>query len=216
MNQYYPVIFHFFLFITLFFTIQFVINEFYISENLLYEHLSENFSEASVTHKVEKYQKFTPVKIIAPIVFYALRFFIIAIFVAVVLFLINIKHPFTGIVKAVILAEYLYIIKQLIKLIWFGIYRTDYTFKDFYDFNWDSVSGWADISNLPLYFRVPINSINLFTLLYLFVLAFFLKKELGKKNTISYIKSLNISLKAYGSGLILWIVIVLFVLVGLN
>ncbi|GEM_PF-4972196 len=217
-NKWQQALFHFVLFIIVFFAIQLIIKEFFITDHLLHEHLSENFSEASVAEKMKSYQDVTLLTILVPVAFYLLRFGIIAIFVLATTLLENMKHSFLTIFKAVVLAEYIYIIKQTIKLIWFGFIHTDYTYKTFYDFHWDYVKGWLDISNLPVYFRVPLNTINIFTILYFFVLAYFLKREFNKENTkpLPYSKSLNVSFKAFGTGLVLWIVFIMFIITTLN
>ncbi len=53
MNFYKRIIFHFFLFIIVFFAIQIIIKQFFVSENLLCEYLSEDFSETSITEKLK-------------------------------------------------------------------------------------------------------------------------------------------------------------------
>lgn len=217
-KKWHQALLHFVLFIIVFSAIQLIIKEFFITDHLLHEHLSENFSEASVAEKMKSYQNVTILTILVPVAFYLLRFGIIAIFVLATTLLENMKYSFSCIFKAVVLAEYIYIIKQTIKLTWFGFIHTDYTYKAFYSFHWDYVKGWDDISNFPVYFRVPLNTINVFTILYFFVLAYFLKREFNKEKPTptTYSKSLNISFKAFGTGLVLWIVITMFIITTLN
>ena len=206
------IFFKFCLFIIIFFLIQAIIKYFYISDNLLFEHYSQELSDASAKNKIENYQKTSWIIIIAPIVFYALRFILIAALIATGLFLSETKFKLHNLLKCVVLAEYLYILKQIIKLFWFGFIKTDYNLDEFNGFGWDSIGAWCDISNFPIYFRVPLNTVNLFTVLYVFVIAFLLKKEIQT----SYLKSLSISIKTYGTGLVLWIFLIMFLLINIS
>ncbi len=209
MNHYKRIIFYFLFFIIVFFAIQVIIKHFYISESLLYEHLSENFSESSVAEKIENYEKVTFLQIIIPVIFYFFRFVLIAGFVSATLFFYNIRFKFGRIILLTILAEYTYILKQGIKLFWFGVIKNDYSLKEFYHFNWDTISAYIDISELEIYFRVPLNTVNLFTVLYVFVLAYLLSKQ----QNIKYLRSLKITTLAFGAGLILWILLSMLILI---
>lgn len=212
MNIYKRAIFHFLLFIAVFFSIQIIINNFYISEYLLYEHLSDDFTESSVADKIENYKKVTFLQIIIPVIYYFLRFIAIASFVSVVLFFYNVRYSFIRIVSITILAEYIYIIKQLFRLLWFGLIKDDYTLKEFYNFNWDSIAAYVDISELEIYFRIPVNTVNLFTIFYVFVLAYFLCKQ----QKIKYLVSLKITAQAFSIGLFLWILLSMLVLIMIS
>ncbi|MBI9055141.1 MAG: hypothetical protein JEY96_15065 [Bacteroidales bacterium] len=209
MNFYKRVVFHFILFIIVFFSIQLIIKQFFISESLLYEHLSEDFSDSSVVDKIENYKKVSFLQIIVPVIFYILRFAIIAGFLSAALFFYNIKFNYSKILFVTILAEYVYVIKQVIKLFWFGLIQNDFTLKEFYHFNWDSIGAWVDISKLEVYFRLPLNTVNLFTVFYVFALAYCLRRCQRMK----YPMSLKITTQAFGAGLILWILLSMFILV---
>lgn len=135
-----------------------------------------------------------------------LKISVIALLIDLGCFFYNKRIAYKQLFAMVLRAEYIFLLVPIAKVAWFYFFKTDYTFEDFqyfYPFSAISVVGHK---GLDIWFIYPLQVFNLFEIVYWFYLASQIDKALDEKEE----KGINILASGYGSGLLLWIVAVMF------
>jgi hypothetical protein len=111
---------------------------------------------------------------------YAWKFTILGLVIWMGCFLFGYRVTFSQCWGIVLMAEFVFIIPELIKILWFLVIQTDpniYDIRAFYPF---SIMNVADYQELPTRYAYPFKALNLFELLYWYVLALGIK-HFGKR-----------------------------------
>lgn len=135
-----------------------------------------------------------------------LKVAVIAVVIDLGCFFFNKDIKYKKLFNIVVKAEFVFLLVIVFKTIWFYFFKTDYTFEDlqyFYPLSALSIVGYEGIKPWLIY---PFQVLNLFEFAYWFILAYLLGKELGDDKD----KSLSIVLSSYGTGLLIWVVGVVF------
>ena len=122
------------------------------------------------------------------------------------LYLSNVKILFSELFRMVILAEFVFLLQALIKLLWFIFIQTDYTIKDLQYFYALSAINLFEYNQIEPYWLYPLKLINVFELTYWVILAYGLSKII--KQDIS--ESMKIILSSYVPALLVWTVFKVF------
>jgi hypothetical protein len=128
------------------------------------------------------------------------------------LYLRRIEINFDDILKIAVIGEFIFLVPQIIKFLWFYYSKETYTVDDLKTFFPLSVLNFFDDQKISLLWYYPLKTINIFEVMYWFVLAFLISPLL-KKNFNS---SLNIVLSSYLPALLVWISFIMFLVVTLN
>ncbi len=123
----------------------------------------------------------------------------------------DIKIGFRRIFQIVLLSEVVYLIPAIISLVYFLLIAKDYTLADVQNFNFYSLRAWVGKDNIPSWLTYAFASLNVFEVLYWCVLATGLALVLRR----GWSEMLSLVLSGYGTGLLLWIVTITFLLVSL-
>ncbi|MFT6962785.1 MAG: hypothetical protein ACJAWV_002517 [Flammeovirgaceae bacterium] len=123
-------------------------------------------------------------------------------FCILVAFLLINKHKvsFGKIFKVVLIANFVFLLPVLVKLLWFSI-QSDYSFEDIQYFYPLAAIQIFDAGTLPDWLVYLFKTLNLFELAYIFLLSLLLSVQLNisKSETLKYV------LGGYGTGMIIWI-----------
>lgn len=149
--------------------------------------------------------------LIVPII-YIIKFTLITLWILSATILFGYKNTFKEIFRVVIIAEFVWLIPSFITLIWFGFIDTDYNLLDVQYFKPLSLLNFFDASQVENWLIFPLQSLNLFEIAYMFVLAIGIKKILKK----DYREALNFTIPVYGSALVTWIVFITFLNINLT
>ncbi len=175
------------------------------TDALLYNSLSDQIAEEQVNAILENGQKWRWLGyIILPLIL-LLKISLISITLYAGAFLFDKKIAYKRLFLIVTKAEYIFLIVALIKLVWFVV-QQEYTLEDvqyFYPLSALNIVGYEGLSTWFIY---PFQTLNLFELAYWIILAWLIGKEI--KITID--KALGLVASSYGSGLLIWIVAVMF------
>lgn len=150
------------------------------------------------------------------IVFFIILFTSILLFIGVLLS--ELKIEYGRLFKVALLAEFVFVISVLTRLVMLIFFKEISTFEDlqFQPFSILEILNTEIIDKLFIY---PLGLINLFELGYLLVLAWLMRSVLNSANEmhqITYIKSLKVVALSYGSGLLLWVIIVIFTTLNMS
>ena len=144
--------------------------------------------------------------------FYLIKLFLISLWILSATILLGYKNSFKEVFRIVIIAEFVWLIPSFITLIWFGFIDTDYGLVDVQCFKPLSLLNFFEASEIESWLIFPLQSLNLFEIAYMFVLAIGIKRILKK----GYIEALNFTVPVYGTALVIWIVFVTFLSINLT
>lgn len=139
-------------------------------------------------------------------VFYLLKILLVTLCVYTGILLLNIKSlSWSKVFGAVVVADMIFLIPAIIKMVWFT-FQADYTLEDVQYFLPGSMLNIFEPKQLEQWLLYPIQSVNIWELLFFLALAFGLKKYLDD----DFSRSMGLVVSTYGVGLVVWIVFVTF------
>ena len=122
------------------------------------------------------------------------------------------KLKFKQFFRIALLGEFVLVLVGFVKLVYFLFIKTNYTLQDIQQFYPLSFINFLNIETIEPWLIYPLQTINLFEVGYFFVLVFGLHKLLQNK----YWKSFEMVALSYGSGLAIWIGLVMFLTLSLT
>ena len=114
--------------------------------------------------------------------------------------------------RIALLGEFVLVLVGFFKLGYFYFIKTDYTLQDLEQYSPLSYINFLDLEKIQPWLIYPLQTINLFEITYFFVLVYGLWKLL--KN--NYSKSFEIVAVSYGSGLVIWLGLVMFLTLNMS
>jgi hypothetical protein len=109
-------------------------------------------------------------------------------------------------------AEFIYLIPPAITFIYFGVIHYNSSLKDMENFYPLALINFFDMESIPSWSKYSLSLINVFELLYVIILSIGLSEELSK----TFTHSLKLVVVSYGSGLLLWVLTVMFIAVSFS
>lgn len=186
--------------------ISFLSKEILNVEDLVYSNLAEQFSANQIIEIMALKEKWEWITYALIPLLLILKISIIAAILDVGCFFFDKEIKYKRLFNIVVKAEFIFLLVILTKTAWFYFFQQNYTLEDlqyFYPFSALTVIGYE---GLPAWFIYPLQVVNIFEAAYWFILAYLIGKEL-KINTE---KGLGIVASSYGTGLVIWVVGVMF------
>lgn len=182
-------------------------------DELIIYYLSERMSSEKLKNYLEFQPKWKFIEfLIFPILILIKTILISSIIYISVFFHIPKAIKFKIILKAVLKAEFIFLLIPFFKIIWFYFIETNYSLEDiqyFYPFSALNLIGYK---GLETYFIYPFQVINLFELSYVLLLGYYIGKSVyipqNKENSMDF--GLKIVASSYIPALFLWVTIVMF------
>ena len=147
-----------------------------------------------------------------------LRIFYTAIFLYIGIFFTELKAEFGKLFKIALLADFVYVLSGLAKLVILIFFKQVNTLEDL-QFQPLSVMELLNTKSIDPLFVYPLSLINVFELGYFLVLGWLLVSVINEANEerpVNFGKSLKLVTASYGSGLLLWVVFVMFITLNLS
>lgn len=139
-------------------------------------------------------------------VFYLLKLSLVTLCVYTGILLLNIKSlSWSKVFGSVVVADMVFLVPAIIKMAWFT-FQADYTLEDVQYFLPGSMLNIFEPKLLEQWLIYPIQSVNIWELLFFIALALGLKKYLDG----DFSRSMGLVVSTYGVGLVVWIVFVTF------
>ena len=126
------------------------------------------------------------------------------------------KITFKQLLNIVLKAEFIFLLIPILKIIWFYFIQTNYTLEDLQYFYPLSALNIVGYKNIDAWFIYPLQTLNLFEVAYWLFLAYYIGKlaspsVAGVQNKYPIDFGLKIVASSYGSALLLWVVLIMFV-----
>lgn len=142
------------------------------------------------------------------------KFSVLSLVIYTGFFLSNHQNEVTlgMIFTTVVASEIIIVIASLTKFLWFAFFAGNYTLDDMNFFYPLSLINLFRQNEVATYWVYPLQSINLFQVAYILMLAI----GLGKVSSVKREKADIIILLTYGSALILWIAFIMFITIDIS
>ncbi|REA63591.1 hypothetical protein DSL64_03875 [Dyadobacter luteus] len=184
----------------------FLTKYFLISENLYFKSLSDQFSYNQIASIIESERKWIWVPYLIMPLILLVKLLFVSVCLSLGVYFYCDRFDFERVFSLVMKAEFIFFIPSVIKILWFHFVNIDYSIKDIHFFYPLSAIHIFDPVLLENWLIYPLQVLNIFEILYWIILAYGIRKIVN----MNLSKSLEIVLTSYGSGLVLWIVSVMF------
>lgn len=111
------------------------------------------------------------IKFISIPLVYLWKFLVIAFVIWIGCFMFGYRVTYTQCWGVVIAAEYIFLIPEILKILWFILVETDPTYNDISGFYPLSLIHFADIESLDKRWAYPLRALNVFEVVYWFLLV---------------------------------------------
>lgn len=183
-------------------------------EELTYSSLSEELSKEQIEKYLELQDKWQWTGyLILPLII-LLRSALVSLCLNLGYFFYDVtnKIKFKQFFRIAVIGEFVLLTAGYFKLIYFYFIKTDFTIEQLQQFYPLSYTNFLNISKLEPWLIYPLQTINLFEIAYFFMLVFGVHKLLQNK----YIKSFEIVTVSYGTGLIIWLGLIMFLTLNIS
>ncbi len=182
---------------------------FFDLDEMIFNNLSEQLAQEQIEKIIESQQKWQWVGYAVIPIVVLIRSSLVALCLSVGTFFYNMDHSykFKQFFRIALIGEFVLVLVGFFKLAYFYFIKTEYTLQDIQQYYPLSYIIFFDIEKLQPWLVYPLQTINLFEITYFFVLVYGLWKLMKNK----YLKSLEIVAISYGSGLLIWIGLIMFV-----
>lgn len=177
-----------------------------ITEDLFFRNLPSQISIYTIDGILESREKFWWLSYLLQIVVVFCKVFFAAICIFIGVLLSEINYSFYNLLRPVVIAEFIYIFAQVIYSINLYLNKTVLNFDTMANYFPLSMLSFYGVENVVSWLHYPLQTLNIFLLLYLLLISWLL----SKKWEPDFVESLNIVLPSYGIGLLLWMVLVVF------
>ncbi|MFM7428511.1 MAG: hypothetical protein ACKO1F_01285, partial [Flammeovirgaceae bacterium] len=148
--------------------------------------------------------------ILIPIIYF-LKFSLVTICLLTGLFFWNIDIRISRIFLLVMLSEFIFFIPVFLKVIWFSFFVEHYNLQDIQMFSPFTLLSLFDTHEVEPWLTYPMRLINLFELAYILLLSKLLSREINYKIE----KGIFIVLSSYGTGVLIWTILITFMTLNL-
>lgn len=192
--------------------ITYLIQSFLVTSNVLHNSYAEQLSYDRIEEIIDGQNKYVWISYAILPLIYVIKFFLVACCLLAGSMFFDIKLKFGEAFKIALLADAVFIMPILIKVFWFMVIQKDYVLQDIQLFSPISLLNIFEVKTIGVLWIYPLQTLNIFELLYIFALGFWTYKFAAK----SYEKALNMVLATYLPALCIWLILIMFVTLNLN
>jgi len=192
----------------------FLTKELLNTDELLYNFYSERLGQEQLEKLFESKENWSWLSYSIIPLLILIRSNLVALCLNVGMFFYNMEHTFKfkQFFRIALIGEFVLVLVGYFKLGYFYFIKTDYTLLDLQQYYPLSYINFLDLEKIQPWLLYPLQTINLFEIAYFFILTFGIWKLL--KN--NYSKSFEIVAVSYGSGLVIWLGLVMFLTLNMS
>jgi len=177
-----------------------------ITDQFYYNKYEDQLSFSEINRFIEFLNKWGWLGYVLVPIFYTLKFSLTASMLYIGVFFLDLKYSFKKLFQIAMIAEVVFLVPVVLKIIWFAFIQTDFTLEEFTSFYPLSLQNiFLDVQIEP-WFLYPLQVVNVFEVGYGFVLAAGISIAFKE----DFNKSLSLVIKSYGLGLMLWVTLIVF------
>lgn len=192
------------------FLLSFGINSLILTDDVYYYYLIDTLSEERTQEFLKTHKEFEWIMYAFGPFVYGIKIFLVAACFYTGFFFRNIEVKFSTLFGIALKSEFLFLLIPVARLIWFSLFERNYSLDNVIDFPPYTVVSLFTGEVSEFWIKYPLSFLNILQLAYIFTTAEGISQEFDMK----YSQSASLVLQTYGSGLLLWILFTLFMLVG--
>lgn len=192
--------------------ISYITSHFVISEEMVYESLSNRVSSERIEDIMANQSKYQWLNYVLNPILLLISFLIISAVVAVGVHLKSYKISFKKILTVVTYSSFIFLLPKLIKLVYFLFYAEEFTIDEYRAFSPHSLIFYIDKSLISKWLYYPVYLVNISEFVFWFILAYGIKLI----SNLSFVKSFMLIIQTYVAALLFWAVVVVFIFVSLS
>ena len=183
-------------------------------DKLVYNFYSEQLAQEQLENLLKSQQKWAWVGYVILPLLILIRSSLVALCLSIGLFFYDLENniKFKQLFRVALLGEFVLVMVGYVKLFYFYFLKTDYTLQELQGFYPLSYINFIDTTKIEPWLVYPLQTINLFEIGYFFVLVYGLHKVVQNK----YLKSVEIVAVSYGTGLLIWMGLMMFLTLNLT
>lgn len=191
-----------------------IFNNYLNVEELTYSLYSEQLAREQLEQLIKDKEKWSWIGYAILPLLILLRTSLVALCLSVGLFFYDQENQikFSQLFRIALIGEFVLALVGFFKFIYFYLIKTEYTIQDLQQYYPLSYTNFLDLNKIEPWLIYPLQTINLFEIGYFFVLVFGLHKLLQNK----YLKSLEVVAVSYGTGLLIWLGLVMFLTLNIT
>lgn len=190
----------------------FTSNHLLISEKLYFNTFAEQFTYEQIEKIHFESKRYQWIGYVLVPILMTLKITLVATCMSIGLYFVTNQFIFKKLFGAALIAEFVFLIPSLLKIFWFAFFKTDYSLIDvqlFYPLSALSIFDETAVQQNQSWLVYPLQTLNLFEVAYWLLLAKGVSEVIKKDFT----KSFKLVMASYGTGLVLWIVTIMFLTV---
>lgn len=211
-------LFTFILLISIITLTTFGINNSFLTEDIYFQSFGTQLTLERIDKMVESAKTWEWVGYAILPVIVLLRIFYTSIFLFIGIFFTELTIEYGKLFKIALLADFVYVLAGLVKLVILIFFKEVNTLQDL-QFQPLSVMELFNAKSIDPLFVYPLSLLNVFEFSYFLVLAWLLVgviNEASEERTLRFGQSLKLVTTSYGSGLLLWVLVVMFITLNLS
>lgn len=182
------------------------------NKDFIYRSLSTEVPLHSIEGVMETKEMYWWASYLIQIVVFFCKVLFVSLCIFIGIVLSDIEFSFKDLFRSVIIAEFTFIIAQVIYLANLYVNRAELTFDTMANYFPISVLSFYGEENVFPWLHYPLQTLNLFEVAYILCISWLLSKQWKP----DFIESINIVLPSYGIGLLIWMVLVVFLTLQIN
>lgn len=189
-----------------------ITSTFLLSTDLYFNQFNEQMTYDQIRSFIDIQYKYQWISYLILPFIYLIKLSLLSLILLTGIIFWNIKISFKKLFQIVLIAEFLFILPSLIKLIWFLFFETDYDLADLQTFYPLSLLNLIDTESIPQWSLYPIQLLNVFEVVYWCILAYGIALVAKER----WPKMLGLVASSYGVGLFVWVVFITFITINLS
>lgn len=179
-----------------------------IDETVFFNSYSEQLTYDRAIELFQEMRSFSWIAYAITFVMLILKFTSVSILIFIGVFFADLQREITlgNVFKVVIISELIFIAASVVKIVWFIFFVSSYTLEDLSFFYPLSLINLFTESEVASYWVYPLQTVNLFQVLYVLMLAY----GLGGVGGVRRQSTDKVVLSTYIPGLAIWIAVVMF------
>ena len=202
----FPNVYLFFIILSFYYLMLFYITHYILTDNLFYNSYSSFLNTQRISEMLTQQKKMQYTQYMFFLFYLFSKVFFTSVCIYTWSFFKEMQIKWKDIFNISLTCEIVFAIEMLIKIIYFSVYTPDKI---------DSISNFSPFSikrflpsSTPQYLNYVCQTLNVYELIYILLLAQMLKEHTHKK----FVQNVLIVFRSYGLGLLCWVVTVTFLL----
>jgi hypothetical protein len=187
-----------------------VSNYILLSENLYFNTFAEQLTYEQIELLINQGKKWEWVSYAILPILTLIKLTLVASCLSIGLYFVTNRFSFKAAFGVALEAEFVFLIPALLKIVWFAIFQTDYSLQDLQFFYPLSALNFFEYSTVQPWLMYPLQLFNVFEIIYWVVLARGVSQIIERDISQSF----GIVAASYGTGLLLWVAVVMFITVS--